>query len=399
MKHLGFTESSLEALSATWTAREICQQPQAWLRTFDAYRESKNRARDFLENVLEKRNLRIILTGAGTSAFIGGCMAPFLTESLQRRVESIPTTDIVSNPRGYLEPGTPTLMVSFARSGNSPESMAAVSVADQILENCYHLVITCNREGGLFRYCGSSPRALALLTPEETNDRSFAMTSSFTSMLLLTGLVFCPDHFERNGLDNMGRIAADFILTQQAPLQTLSQQGYDRVVFLGSGGLGALARESALKLLELTDGEVVALHDSPLGFRHGPKTVINDKTLVFVFISNDPYTRKYDMDLLSELRRDGEAGKVIALSAEDKRLTADDIAVEGASGLPDFMLYFPYIICAQIYAFYRALVLKKKPDNPSATGTVNRVVQGVTIYPVSLNETATEESLADVFGR
>lgn len=383
MNYLGFTESSLDELSAIWTAKEISQQPESWLRTYDTYHAVKGSVDSFLGSLLRKPELRIILTGAGTSAFAGGCLAPLMTNTLQRRVESISTTDIVSNPMSYLEADTPTLMVSFARSGNSPESVAAVSFADQLVKDCYHLVITCNREGSLFQYCTDSNRALAVLTPEETNDKSFAMTSSFTSMMLMAGLVFCPSEIPENDLEVVSHVTRDLIANQAEGFKALAQEPFDRVVFLGSGGFGSLAQESALKLLELTDGRVVAMHDSPLGFRHGPKTIINEHTLVFVYVSNNRYTRQYDLDLLAELRRDAEAGKVIALSADDGPLSGQDIGLGCGAALTDFLLHFPYIACAQMYAFYKALALNNKPDNPSSGGTVNRVVQGVTIYPMS----------------
>ena len=56
--------------------------------------------------------------------------------------------------------------------------------------------------------------------------------------------------------------------------------GVSRVVYLGSDVLKGVAQESALKVLELTAGKVVALHDSPMGFRHGPKSVTDDDTVI-----------------------------------------------------------------------------------------------------------------------
>ncbi len=79
---------------------------------------------------------------------------------------------------------------------------------------------------------------------------------------------------------------------------------WKRIVYLGSGGLQGAARESALKVLELTAGKLAAFYDSPTGFRHGPKSLVDNETLVVVFVSSHPYTRQYDLDLLAELRRD-----------------------------------------------------------------------------------------------
>jgi tagatose-6-phosphate ketose/aldose isomerase len=134
----------------------------------------------------------------------------------------------------------------------------------------------------------------------------------------------------------------------------------------------------------MTDGRIVATSDSPLGFRHGPKAIINGETLVFVLVSNDPYTRHYDLDLLRELRSDGRAGRVVAIAAGASGGVTDGdfLLTDGLSEAEDISLLFPYIVCAQLYAFHRALALGNSPDEPIASGTVNRVVRGVTIHPL-----------------
>lgn len=137
-----------------------------------------------------------------------------------------------------------------------------------------------------------------------------------------------------------------------------------------------------MKLLELTDGKVVAAFDSPLGFRHGPKTIVTGDTLLFVFISNDPYTRRYDLDLLRELRSDALAGRIIAVTAQvhDAVMQGEHLQVPHLTDAADGELYFPYIVFGQLYAFHRSLSLGNTPDQPSNSGTVSRVVRGVTIH-------------------
>src|SRR4030095_10070953 len=96
--------------------------------------------------------------------------------------------------------------------------------------------------------------------------------------------------------------------------QQLVASRFERVVYLGSNELLGLAREAALKLLELTDGRIATLAESTLGFRHGPKSMENGSTLGGRVLPNAPYTRAYDLDLLEELRRDGRAGGILAVS-------------------------------------------------------------------------------------
>jgi tagatose-6-phosphate ketose/aldose isomerase len=141
-----------------------------------------------------------------------------------------------------------------------------------------------------------------------------------------------------------------------------------------------VAREAALKLMELTNGAVTTLFDSPTGLRHGPKTFVNARTLAVVFLSNDPYTRQYDLDLLAELRRDGEAKRMIAVTAQDDPKVGERIVVRGLSAAEDCDLLFPYIVGPQIFAFQRSLRQGLMPDNPNTKGTVNRVVKGVRIH-------------------
>ena len=289
-------------------------------------------------------------------------------------VESIATTDIVSGPDRRLQRDVPTLLVSFARSGNSPESVASVDLAERFVTNVHHLIITCNPEGDLAKRATQLRSARVLVLPDATNDRSFAMTSSFSSMVLLAALLLgvIRDH----SVPALCR-AADALLPNAWTLaQRLAGREFQRVIYLGSNELSALACEAALKLLELTDGQVVASSQSTLGFRHGPKTIINNRSLVVLMLSNDAYARAYDADLLAELRRDARAGEVLALSARD----GEAIRIEGMADANDLELALLYVIVAQTFAMTQSLALGLSPDRPNAAGVVNRVVQGVRIH-------------------
>lgn len=381
MTYLDIPEDILAQKNATWTAREITQQPDTWLKTQKILQDNAVSIREFLSPLIAKDNLRVILTGAGTSAFVGECLAPILLNKMGKRVEAIATTDLVSGPREFFQRHVPTLLVSFGRSGSSPESVAAVDLSNQMVEECYQLVITCNPDGELYERCKTQDNSFALLLPEETHDKSFAMTSSFSNMMY-AALMMLSDR--ANHCEAISAAAASVINDHNAHLKTIADKNYERVIFLGSNGFKGLAREASLKLLELTDGQAITLFDSPLGFRHGPKTIVTDNTLIVLFVSNDPYTRQYDLDLLEEIRTDGETGQVLAITArkDDTVTQGDYLTINGLSEAEDCDLLFPFIVCAQIYAFHHALKIGMTPDNPSVSGTVNRVVQGVTIHPL-----------------
>jgi tagatose-6-phosphate ketose/aldose isomerase len=357
-----------------WTAREIAQQPDVWRTLADSLAADKQRIDAFLAQLLARDDLRIVLTGAGTSAFAGQILAPGLSRALRRRVDAVATTDLVSNPREHLAEDVPTLLVSFARSGDSPESLAAVRLADEVLSESWHLVLTCNPDGQLYRTTGGD-RSLALLMPEGTNDHGFAMTSSVTSMMLaaLTVLGADPD------VALLADVAAAALPDLAKRARVLAEEGADRFVYLGSGPLAGLARESALKLLELTAGRVVSYFDSSLGFRHGPKSVLNAATVAFVYLSNDPYTRRYDLDIARELRAALPDGHVITIGCRDDA-GEETWSFPGLGHLPDAVVAPVLLLAAQHVALATSRALGLDPDNPFPANEVNRVVKGVTIH-------------------
>ena len=376
---LGFPEPTLEANGALWTAREIAQQPDMLQATNALVATMADQLRAFVGPLIDDPSARVVLTGAGTSAYIGQCLAPLLDRQLAARVDAVPTTDIVCAPRLYLDPTQRLLLVSFGRSGNSPESLAAVELAESLVDEVHHLVVTCNPTGALARV--PVARSMTLLLPEQTHDTSFAMTSSFSCMMYATLAALVPASVHGGRVDAIAAATAQVIDTALPLLHTLAEARHDRVVYLGSGLLQGLAREATLKLGELTNGAVVTCYDSPLGFRHGPKTFVTDSTLVVVFVSNDPHTRRYDHDLIDELRRDGCAARVIEISAQPRdAAAADTLAVHGLQDAHDVELLWPYVAVAQIYAFLHSLARGVTPDNPNPAGIVNRVVQGVQLY-------------------
>lgn len=372
------------ATTGTWTEEEIRQQPASWIRSLNNIDKIRSAIDRFLAPLLRKDDLRIILTGAGTSAFIGEIIAPWLASHTGKNISAVPTTDLVTNPMDYLNPAHPLLLVSFARSGNSPESVAAVELANQCVPECYHLPITCNEAGSLYQNAVESDNAFALLMPAETHDRGFAMTSSITTMMASCLAVFAPEKINSRTFRDVAD-RCQTILTSLGDFShgVFGHAPWKRIVYLGSGGLQGAARESSLKVLELTAGKLAAFYDSPTGFRHGPKSLVDNETLIVVYISSHPYTRLYDLDLLAELRRDQQAMRVVAIAAESNSIieAGPHILLPPARHFTDIELAFCFLLYAQVFALTQSINVGNTPDNPSASGTVNRVVQGVVIHP------------------
>lgn len=383
---LNYTKEDLIKLGAEITTREIYQQPDVWEDAFQTYTEKREEIAAFLQGIAEKHDyIKVILTGAGTSAYVGDTLVPYFKEVYDERkwnFNAIATTDIVANPQIYLKKDVATVLVSFARSGNSPESVATVDLAKSLVDDLYQVTITCASEGELALQAQGDDRNLLLLQPAPSNDAGFAMTSSFTSMMLTALLVFDPTEFavKAERFEVLVRLARK-VLDNVADVKELVDLDFNRVIYLGAGPFFGLSHEAQLKILELTAGQVATMYESPVGFRHGPKSLINGQTIVLIFGSTRAYTHQYDLDLVREVAGDKIARRVVLLSDQAFDLENVKEVVLGCGGvLTDIYRVFPYIVYGQLFALLTSLKVKNKPDTPSPTGTVNRVVQGVIIH-------------------
>jgi tagatose-6-phosphate ketose/aldose isomerase len=380
-------EEKLVPLGASITTAEIRQQPDLWNETLNIYLEKYGEIQAFLHSITDKHDrVRVIFTGAGTSAYVGETVIPYLKEKVDEQqwdLLSIPTTTLVSNPYQFLKADVPTLLVSFARSGNSPESVAAVELAGQIVSDFYQLTITCAKDGELAKRTQGDENNLLLLMPEKSLDQGFAMTGSYSCMTLAALLVFDPvSNEEKSKFVEQLHLMGQSVIRREDKIQKIIDLNFERVVYLGSGSFEGLSREAQLKLLELTAGKIATAFDSPLGFRHGPKSFVDDKTLVFVFTSNHPYTRQYDLDLLAELKQDNIAAYICAIEV-DGAVNYDGHTFSfdsEAQAVPDAYLALPFVVVGQTVALLASIKVGNKPDTPSPTGTIHRVVQGVTIH-------------------
>lgn len=378
----------LVKMGAEITTREIRQQPKLWAEAFENYQGSEERVAAFLATVKASttKRIRIIFTGAGTSQYVGDILVPYLSQYGDKQFifQSIGTTDIVASPEQYFAADETTILVSFARSGNSPESVAAVDLANKIIKNVFHMTITCAKEGALAKAAHGDDRNLLLLMPERSNDAGFAMTGSFSCMTLTGLLVFDQSKNTTEKTEIVATLCTlgEDILSREAEIQAIIDRDFDRIVYLGSGSLSGLTREAQLKVLELTAGKVTTVFDSSLGFRHGPKSFVNERTLLFDFISNNPYTRQYDVDILEEVNGDQIAAGVIGIGqAGEVNFSGENFVFKQATALlPDGYLALAGGIFAQTISLLASIKVGNTPDTPSPTGTVNRVVKGVIIH-------------------
>lgn len=376
----GFNDELMKEKKMFYTATEIARQPESWKSIYKAIDRRREEIQYFMK-VFDGQT-RIIFTGAGSSGFIGDALAPIIRKDFAySQVESIHTTDIVANPEQYLVKDKKTLMVSFGRSGNSPESVAALQLAEAYIEDAYHMIITCNPKGKLAQI--ANERTL-ILTFSEIEDLAFAMTSSVTGMMLAAYGAFGIKADYSQMVERIAEMGTQMIQEQYRDIFQIMTPEINRLVVLGSANLYGAAREGALKSTELTAGQMATRYDTPMGFRHGPKSFLNEKTVILFAASNNPYTRQYDLDMLRELSFSKKSKLVVISEAYDAQI-ADlaDVYLYGAETamLPEaFTAYMP-ILLAQIFSLQASLMMGCTPDNPFPTGEVNRVVQGVVIHP------------------
>ena len=373
-----------------FTFNEIHQQPAMWRKELKALLENQDAISAFMHKYLTP-DTDIVLTGAGTSAFIGDALQPVM-RGMWHNVRSVATTDIITHANYLLDPEKPLLLVSFARSGNSPESVGAVNLANKLCKNVAHVYITCNKNGKLAEESRqpsavSRQNILLLQLPEETDDKSLAMTSSFSTMLLtclmLGHIDTLTDDIEM--IEKTAKNAEAVIAEYEDKLKEIASRPFERGVFLGSGALKGIAEECHLKLQELTDGAVVCKFDSFLGFRHGPKAVVNSKSIVVYLMVDDEKVQRYERDLVRQVDANNKpVAQVIVCAGKAPELpdVKADLVVKMPYGPKenDFYGIVAYVLVGQLLGYYASLAHGLNPDAPSVSGNIHRVVEGVTIY-------------------
>jgi tagatose-6-phosphate ketose/aldose isomerase len=366
------------------TIREICQQPPTWRETGRQLSELAAYVQEALAGCS-----RIVLTGSGSSQYAGECVAPALRKNLAKTIEVCGGGELLLRANASAG-GEPTLVISLARSGESPESVAVVQTLLEAEPNTRHLILTCNAQSRLAREFRHDARVRVVSLSDEVHDRSLVMTSSFTNLVLSARFLGWLDR-TREFADVTSRLdAAGRQLLQNCPdrLRSFVSGPIHRMVFLGSGGRFGAAREASLKLLEMTGGKIATLTETFLGLRHGPMSFVDRQTLLVCFLSSDPVIRAYECDLIRELDAKGlGARKLVAGTGNPGRgLCKDsDLAIQyemGAGATDEDGLELLDVMIGQILGFHRCLEEGLRPDSPSETGVISRVVADFRIHAV-----------------
>ncbi|MGB0122062.1 MAG: tagatose-6-phosphate ketose isomerase [Silvibacterium sp.] len=372
------------------TPQEIMQQPATWLGTFGRLRPQLQEVRDFLtasglQNPEVQRPI-VFLVGAGTSDYIGQSLHHLLRKNWQCEVIPVSSPDLLMDFSDYMLPQRQYLWISFSRSGDSPEGVAVLARALAECPNVRHLVVSCNVSGQMIRSIQGQPNCLGIVLDEVTNDRGLAMTSSFSNMVLAGQILAHAWSIEEYEpiCQALSQAAESFLPRAAGLAADLAGHGYTRACFVGSGVLTGAAMESALKLLELTAGNVQAFSQSTLALRHGPMAALDHGTLFVGLLSSQEQRRQYELDLLREIGGKSLVRSRIAVATSgiaSLRPEADYVLTpERSFAIPD--LYRPVldVIFGQLLGLFASLHFGLKPDSPSPSGAISRVVQNVGIY-------------------
>jgi len=369
------------------TLREICQQPLTWLDTSARVVGSLGRLRAIVaESGLAAKRGALIFTGSGSSFYAGECLGLTLQRELAVPVEAIPAGLILTHPETALPPGQDRLVVSLARSGDSPESTAVVDLLDEVYPGVRHLIITCNRNGRLAAARRDDPASAILVLDDATCDRSLVMTSSFSNLVWASrslGLLQSPGVYQER-TQGLADAAKQLLARKSGEIAALGRQGFRSVLYLGSGVRLGSARESALKMLEMTAGQVMTFAETYLGVRHGPLAAVQSDTLIICFLSSEPLVRAYELDLIRELTRKNLGMQKVIVGEQvplDIGQPQDHVIDYGTgAGLGDATLPMLDVLVGQLLAFFRCLSLGLRPDSPSREDVINRVVGHFAIH-------------------
>jgi tagatose-6-phosphate ketose/aldose isomerase len=386
--HLDKEEKAKRGL--TYTPGEIAQQPDSWATTFMNFQQRRPEIEAFLQakglGPDSRRRPTVFLIGAGTSDYIGQSLVALIRQKWQCEVNAIPSTDLLTNFDDYIIRDTNYLWISFSRSGDSPEGVNVLDKALKEYPQISHLVVSCNAEGKMIRDHQNDPRVFGLLLDDAVNDRGLAMTSSYSNMVVCGQ---CLAHTWTLAeyepiLQSLIAAGEKFLEVASECAANLADGPYTRVCFVGSGPMKAVATESALKVSELTAGRIQSMSESTLGLRHGPLAALNAETLFVSFISSDSRRERYEADLLREIGKKGVVQTRVAIAVQPSQEVQKECEHFLTPGLrlsiPD--LYRPPldVIFGQLLGLYFSIHCKLKPDVPSPSGAITRVVQNVPIH-------------------
>ena len=371
------------------TPAEIAQQPETWGTTFELFRSRREEVRNFLSSAgmtgPVASEVIVFLVGAGTSDYTGQAVSHLLRKNWRCEVIAVPSTDLLTQMDELILQGRRYLWISFSRSGDSSEGVAVLAKARAWYPEIHHIVISCNPNGRMLRESAGNPKMLGICMIDEANDRGLAMTSSFSNMVIFGQCLAHINNLEayESVLRKLVAAGKSFLPRAAECGAALAREKFTKACFVGSGPLRAVAKESALKVLELTAGKTLTMTESALGLRHGPMAALDDKSLFVCFLSGDKHAQRYECDLLREIGTKKLAKSRVVVGGSE--LVADSyaehyLAPATGAGVADEYRAPVDVIFGQLLGLFSSIRWNLLPDSPSPDGVISRVVQNVNIH-------------------
>jgi glucosamine--fructose-6-phosphate aminotransferase (isomerizing) len=335
----------------TW--QEILSQSQIWQSTLDGFAAG----RPALEAFLERADYdQVIVVGCGSTYYLAQCAASTLTHWTGIPARAFPSSEVWLFPNSI--PRGRSLLLAVSRSGTTTETLRALERFREAVGGPV-LTITCYPESPLAQQAD-----FALAAPD-AQEQSIAQTRSFTSMLLLTQALTAAIMQDDAMLAHLGRLPGllDDLLGRlgDLPHHLGADLTIDRIFFLGAGSLYGLANEAMLKTKEMSLSYAEAYH--PLEFRHGPMSMVNERTLVVGLLSDTGQPEQ--VRVLKDMQELG--ARTLALVEDGSALAGwrPDHVLELHSSLSEWERLPLYLPPLQLLAYHRAVGKGLDPDNPN----------------------------------
>jgi glucosamine--fructose-6-phosphate aminotransferase (isomerizing) len=258
-------------------------------------------------------------------------------------------------PEVAVPPGSQPVLIT--RSGRTTEVLQAGELLAKT-RGLSCLAITCTEGEPIDKV------ARHILRVRPADEQSTVMTRSFTSMLLALQALAAL----RGGKQDFAAALRRLPQETQPALDAMHPQIRDFVqghrfanyVFLGQGPLFGIANECMLKVKEMSCSTAQEFHT--LEFRHGPKAVVDRKTLVTFLLSETGAGP--EGEVLREIKALGATTLVVANRAADSVRASSDLLVELGLTAPEYARPAAYLLAGQLLGYYTGVGKRLNPDQP-----------------------------------
>jgi glutamine---fructose-6-phosphate transaminase (isomerizing) len=340
------------AESHTWN--EILSQASIWQAVLDDIRGSA-----VIERILAaSHNKREwVFVGCGTSFYLAEAAAISWTLLTGQLARAIPASEVLLFPKLLKAGGSDAQAVVISRSGRTSEAVRAAKVLQQEFR-IPTVGITCAQNSELEHAC-DFPIIL-----RAADEQSTVMTRSFTSMLLSLQVLAACRGGNLQFIDILRAMAERFAPRIRSLAREIeafvTKHTFADYVFLGQGPFHGIAREAALKVMEMSCSYSQFFHT--LEFRHGPKAIVSPATCLTFFLGDTAQIA--ESQVLSEMKELGGVILVVCHRASEDVRRASDLFIELDLSRNELALLAPFIVPCQLLGFFAGLRKGLNPDEP-----------------------------------